>query len=117
MPSSAFLGSPEDLPEDMSPRSDKGSIFPARDYREELRRLEITPESAPYRCPGANGIAERFMRTFKEECAWLHCFKTIEEAERVVNRWIEDYNHRRRQSSLGCMTPVEYRESLRTLAA
>jgi len=47
----------------------------------------------------------------------IHCFKTLSEAEGVINRWIDDYNHNRRHSSLGSMTPVEYHKSLRKLAA
>lgn len=113
----SIFGSAEEVPEDMLMRLDNGSIFLAREYREELKRLGITPEFTPYRCPSANGIAERFMRTFKEECAWIHCFKTLSEAEETINRWIDDYNHQRRHSSLGYMTPVEYRKSLRKLAA
>ena len=111
------FGSPEDVPDDMLLRTDNGSIFLAKEYREELRRLGITPEFTPYRCPSANGIAERFMRTFKEECAWIHCFKTLAEAEKIINQWVDDYNHRRRHSSLGYMTPAEYHKSLRKLAA
>ena len=113
----SVFGSTELVPVDLLLRTDNGSIFLATEYRSELKRLAITPEFTPYRCPSANGIAERFMRTFKEECAWLHNFKTLAEAEEIINRWIDDYNHRRRHSSLGYMTPVEYRQSLRKLAA
>lgn len=52
----------------------------------------------------------------KEECAWLHNFKTLAEAEKIITRWIDEYNHRRRHLSLGYMTPVEYRQFLRKLA-
>jgi len=111
------FGSIARVPGDLTMRLDNGGIFLAREYWDELKRLGIQPEFTPYRCPSANGIVERFIKTFKEECAWQHQFKTLGEAEEVVKRWIEFYNTKRRHSSLGYMTPVEYRESLRKKVA
>jgi putative transposase len=96
---------------------DNGSIFLSKEYWSELKRLGIKPEFSPYNCPSANGIVERFIKTFKEECAWQHTFKTLREAEEVINNWIEFYNTKRRHSSLGYKTPLEYHQNLRKLAA
>ncbi len=111
------FGDIEAVPEGLSMRMDNGGIFLAREYWNELKRLDIQPEFTPYRCPSANGIVERFIKTFKEECAWQHQFKTFREAEEVIKRWIEFYNTQRRHSSLSYMTPAEYRESLRKKVA
>jgi len=111
------FGGTEAVPGDLSMRLDNGGIFLAREYWDELKRLGIEPEFTPYRCPSANGIVERFIKTFKEECAWQHQFKTLREAEEVIKRWIEFYNTKRRHSSLGYMTPAEYRESFRKMVA
>ena len=34
--------------------------------------------------PECNGVAERFIRTLKEECIYLHNFETLEEARAVI---------------------------------
>lgn len=107
----------QNIPDDLSMRMDNGSIFLAKEYWDELKRLGIEPEFTPYRCPSANGIVERFIKTFKEGCAWQHSFKTLNEAEEVIEEWIEYYNTKRRHSRLGYKTPLEYQESLRKLAA
>lgn len=107
----------QNIPDDLSMRMDNGSIFLAKEYWDELKRLGIEPEFTPYRCPSANGIVERFIKTFKEECAWQHSFKTLKEAEEVIEEWIVYYNAKRRHSSLDYKTPLEYQESLRKLAA
>jgi putative transposase len=67
---------------------DNGSIFLAKEYWDELKRLGIEPEFTPYRCPSANGIVERFIKTLKEECIWQYTFKTPREAEEVIGNWI-----------------------------
>ncbi len=111
------FGAIQNIPEGLSMRMDNGSIFLSKWYWDELERLRIKPEFTPYNCPSANGMVERFIKSFKEECAWQHIFKTLKEAEEVIERWIEFYNTKRRHSSLGYMTPLEYHQSLRKLAA
>jgi putative transposase len=45
----------------------------------------ITPYS-----PEQSGMIERFMRTLKEACIWLHLhsFEIFTEAERIIDDWI-----------------------------
>lgn len=69
----------QNIPRDLSMRMDNGSIFLAKEYWDELKRLGIKPEFTPYNCPSANGIVERFIKTFKEECVWQHIFKTVKQ--------------------------------------
>lgn len=111
------FGSIEEVPEGLSMRMDNGSIFLSKEYWRELKRLGIEAEFTPYRCPSANGIVERFFKTFKEECAWQNTFNSLEEAEGVIEEWITFYNTKRRHSRFDYKTPSEYRESLRKLAA
>lgn len=96
---------------------DNGSIFLSKEYWSELKRLGIESEFTPYRCPSANGIVEIFFKTFKEECAWQNSFKSLKEAEEAIEKWLKLYNTKRRHYRLGYKTPLEYRESLRKLAA
>lgn len=111
------FGSVENVPNGLAVRTDNGSIFLANAYRSELKRLGIQQEYTPYRCPDANGVVERFIRTIKEECIWQYHFRTLKELEEVVAKWIKFYNNERRHSGLGYMTPSQYRESLRKLVA
>ena len=46
----------------------------------------------PYRAQ-TKGVAERFIRTLKEECIYLHDFETLEEAREVIGAFIERYNN------------------------
>lgn len=61
----------------------------------------------PGRMPEQNGLCERFIRSFKEECAWLHRFKDIREARAVVARYIEHFTPRGPHQALAYRTPRE----------
>ena len=55
---------------------------------------------------------ESFFASFKKEMAYRRDFKDIEDVREAVFRYIElFYNRKRLHSSLGYMTPVEYRLS------
>jgi len=40
--------------------------------------------------PECNGVIERFMRTLKEQCIYLHRFQSLAQARRII----EDFIHR-----------------------
>ena len=42
--------------------------------------------------PECNGVAERFIRTLKEECLYLHDFEILEQARHEIGAFIERYN-------------------------
>ena len=111
------FGSFEAIPDDLCIRTDNGSIFLADAYQKCLKITGITQEFTPYHCPSANGVIERWMKTFKEECAWCHVFDTIEEAEAEIGTWITYYNEQRMHSRLGYQSPNEYEETLQEIAA
>jgi transposase InsO family protein len=62
-------------------------------------------------------VAERFIRTLKEECLYLHDFKSLEEARKVIREFIERYNHGWLLERHGYRTPVEARLALTRKAA
>lgn len=103
-------------PPGMRLRHDNGLVFGSRAYRALVRDYGLTQEYiAPY-TPEQNGLCERFIRTFKEECAWLHNFKDIAEARRVVAAFIQFYNAERRHQSLGYLTPQQYNQTRKDAA-
>jgi putative transposase len=111
------FGSFEQVPADLAIRSDNGSIFLANAYQKCIRNLELRHEFTPYHCPSANGVIERWMRTFKQECAWCYTFETVEQAERIIGHWIRRYNHQRMHSGIGYKSPVEFENALQQNAA
>jgi len=108
-------GSKEAVPEGLSLRSDNGSIFLASLYLKSTEYWNIAQEYIPGGHPEWNGVVERFFRTFKQECVWLHHFKSFEQAESVVAHWIEKYNKYRLHSSLDYKTPEQWRKDFYAL--
>nr|WP_307391821.1 IS3 family transposase [Bacillus horti] len=53
----------------------------------------------------------------KSEMYYLTTFLTYEELEAAIIDYIEYYNHHRYQKRLNGMTPLEYRQYLKSLAA
>lgn len=67
--------------------------------------------------PECNGIMERWIRTLKEECLYLHDFESLEEAREVIGRFIRDYNEEWLLERHGYRTPAETRRELLDQAA
>jgi transposase InsO family protein len=59
-----------------------------------------------------NAVIESWHSTLEWELRSLRTFATKAEARAAVAAWIEDYNHERRHSALGMMSPVDYERSL-----
>ena len=61
---------------------------------------------APH-CPQQNGMAERLIRSLKEQCIHRHRFESQQHAMRVIGDWVQFYNNRRPHQALGMRTPAE----------
>ena len=73
-------------------RHDWGPQYTAGDFRKELDFLGLGNSPAFVHEPETNGVIERFFRTLKEECLWVHDFESAEQARKIVGEWIETYN-------------------------
>jgi len=62
-------------------------------------------------------VAERFIRTLKEECLYLHDFQSLEEARAIISAFIERYNHRWILERHRYKTPTQARDHLTRKAA
>ena len=62
--------------------------------------------TSPY-YPQSNGKIERFHRTIKGDCIRPETPLTLEDARRVVARYVEHYNTVRLHSALGYITPKD----------
>ena len=98
-------------------RMDWGPQYTAHQFRGELRWLGIRPSPSYVGEPECNGIMERWIRTLKEECLYLHDFRTLEEARPVIGQFIEAYNREWLIERHGHRTPAEVRQALTRKAA
>ena len=90
-------------------RSDNGLIFQSRRFRGACRQYRLRQEFITPYTPEQNGTVERFFRSLKEECTWLHNFRSLRHAARAVRRWIAWYNEDRPHQALGYQSPAEFR--------
>jgi len=98
-------------------RMDWGPQYTAHQFLGELRWLGIRPSPSYVGEPECNGIMERWIRTLKEECLYLHDFATLEEARQVIREFIERYNREWLLERHGHRTPAEIRASFTRQAA
>jgi transposase InsO family protein len=98
-------------------RMDWGPQYTAHQFRGELRWLGIRPTPSYVGEPQCNGIMERWMRTLKEECVYLHDFVTLEEARQVIGEFVERYNREWLIQRHGHRTPTDIRQALAREAA
>ena len=98
-------------------RHDWGPQYTAHQFQGELRWLGIRSTASYVGEPECNGVAERFIRTLKEECLYLHDFESLEEARQIIGAFIERYNHGWILERHGYKTPTQAREHLTRMAA
>lgn len=59
--------------------------------------------------PQCNGIAERFIKTLKQQAIYGHVFKNAMEVHQAVTDFVQKYNHHWRIERLRYLTPAEAR--------
>ena len=85
--------------------SDNGPQFIAKDFKEFIRLCGMSHvRTSPY-YPQSNGKIERWHRTIKGDCIRVETPLTLEDARRIVARYVEQYNTVRLHSALGYVTP------------
>jgi putative transposase len=90
--------------------SDNGPQFIARDFKEFIRISGMTHvKTSPY-YPQSNGKIERWHRSLKSECIRPGTPLSLEDARRLVARYVEHYNTVRLHSAIGYITPREMLE-------
>lgn len=98
-------------------RHDWGPQYTAHQFQGELDWLGIRSTASYVGEPECNGVAERFIRTLKEQCLYLHDFETLEEAREVIGEFIERYNRGWLLEAFDHRTPAEVRQQLMRKAA
>ena len=95
-------------------RSDNGGEFIGQSLKDWLRSqgsqtFYIEPGS-----PWQNGICESFNSKFRDECLNMEAFSSRNEARIIIEAWRHTYNEERPHSSLGWLTPREFRAAVET---
>lgn len=88
--------------------SDNGSQPTSKKFRGVTELLDIQQAFTSYNNPKGNANTERWFRTFKEDCIWLHEWETYEQVERDIQVYIDFYNIDYVHSALDGMSPNEF---------
>jgi putative transposase len=94
---------------DARPRiiSDNGPQFIAKDFKEFIRISGMTHVKTSPFYPQSNGKLERFHKTIKTECIRPGVPLSLDDARRIVEKYIEHYNTTRLHSAIGYVTPAD----------
>lgn len=89
--------------------SDQGSQYTAWEHTELLRNTGCQISMADVGQPTQNALAERFIRTFKEEHLDYAEYTDFDDAQRQIRHWLEiTYMTERIHSALAYLTPTEF---------
>jgi putative transposase len=89
--------------------SDRGSPYASEDYRKKLATYDLVASMSRRGNCWDNAVAESFFATLKGELVDHECYATRAEATASIGEYIEDfYNTRRRHSSIGYISPIEF---------
>lgn len=89
--------------------SDRGVQYSSERFRAQLAAHRITASMSRRGNCYDNARAEAFFSTLKIELVYRHDFQDHDNARRVVFEWIEAfYNLRRRHSSIGNLSPIDF---------
>jgi len=87
--------------------SDNGPQFVAKEFKVFVRLCEMTHvRTSPY-YPQSNGKIERWHQTLKGECIRPGTPLTVEDAQRMVSKYVAYYNEQRLHGALGYITPKD----------
>jgi transposase InsO family protein len=90
-------------------RHDHGSAYMSDDFQQELSFLGMTSSPSFVREPEGNGIAERFIRTLKENLLWVRSFATVAELVEALREFRRRYNEQGLIERHGYRTPSQAR--------
>jgi putative transposase len=93
-------------------RSDHGPEFVSRAILRWLHAENIDTAVIDPGKPWQNGLNESFNGKFRDECLSLEWFKHRIDAKIVIEDYRRHYNEVRPHSSLGQLTPVEFKQTL-----
>lgn len=93
-------------------RHDHGSQYLSEAFQAELTFLGAESSPSFVASPEGNGVAERFMRTLKEQLLWMENFSSLDELQEGLQRFRKHYNDHWILERHGYATPSEVRRRL-----
>ena len=96
---------------------DHGSNYLADDFQQEVAFFGIESSPSFVREPEGNGVAERFIRTLKENVLWVRSFETIEELRLALLEFKRTYNEHWMLEKYDYRSPAQVRRDLLGLDA
>src|SRR5262245_19912805 len=93
-------------------RHDHGSAYMSDDFQQELAFLGLTSSPSFVREPEGNGVAERFIRTLKENLLWVRHFATVVELIEALREFRRRYNEQWLIERHGHRSPAQVRRDL-----
>ena len=97
--------------------SDQGSQYTSIEFGRRCREAGVRPSMGSVGDAYDNAMCESFFATLECELLWQRRFQTQSEARSAVFEFIEGfYNPRRRHSSIGYVSPIDYERQYRKAA-
>ena len=90
-------------------RHDHGSNYLADNFQQEIAFFRIESSPSFVREPEGNGVAERFIRTLKENLLWVRSFETIEELRLALLAFKRTYNEQWMLEKYAYRSPAQVR--------
>jgi transposase InsO family protein len=85
--------------------TDNGPQFVSKEFKKFIRISGMTHvRTSPY-YPQSNGKLERYHRTIKSDCIRPGTPLTLEDARRIITRYVDGYNNERLHSAIQYITP------------
>lgn len=108
----AAFGAPKNVPHGVELRTDHGPQYTGHDAEDLCAAWGVTHTFAPVGRPTGNAVAERTIRTMKEECIWLRDWPDAETLRVALVAWAAAFNDVRPHQALDWQTPSERRVAL-----
>ena len=87
--------------------TDNGTQYTAHEFKRFIKRTGLTHvRTAPY-YPQSNGKIERFHYTLKSQCVQRSSFISLDDAQKVTERYIDYNNCQRLHSAIGFVAPID----------
>jgi putative transposase len=110
-----FGGVGPDVAKGLTLRHDHGSNYMSDDFQSEIKCFGIVSSPAFVRQPEGNGVAERAIRTLKEQLLWVRHFATVEELRLALAAFAAECNASWLRERHGYKTPDQIRAEQKTL--
>ena len=91
--------------------TDRGSEFKNECIDRIIKAFDILRSLSRKGCPYDNAVIESCNKTLKATLIYRNAYGSLDQLRRSLNAWVWWYNNERIHSTLGYMSPVEFRKA------